>query len=186
MTGKTQKVADNRPLPPAEVRVWVAGAARTKGSLRGELTPGVTSTGARRIRMVESVKGSSAWRAATVQAVMAALGGVASPSGPRLPCRPWSVAVEVGLCVWLPRPATSRADSWPTSQRTGDVDKLQRNVGDALVDVGLLADDSLIVSWLAPTKLWAPSPLQAGALILVRPAPTEPSAPEWTRVDTRM
>jgi hypothetical protein len=64
------------------------------------------------------------------------------------------------------------------------VDKLQRNVGDALVDVGLIADDSLIVAWRA-AKLWAPDPLQAGALILVRPVLAEPRAPEWTTVDIR-
>lgn len=168
---------DVRPDPPAEVRVWVAGAARTKGSLSAQIAPGVTSTGRRRVRMVESVQGSGAWRAATVQAVMAALGGSPSPEGPRLPYRPWSGPVKVGLCVWLPRPRTSPAAGWPTSQRTGDVDKLQRNIGDALVDVGLLADDSLIVSWQA-VKLWAPSPLHAGALILVRPA-GEPVPPSW-------
>jgi len=174
---------DPRPLPPLEVRCWVAGSAKTKGSLTAQLIPGHTAAGGRRVRMVESVAGSSAWRAATVQAVMAVLGGAPSPDGPRLPCRPWAQPVEVGLCVWLPRPRTAVAGGWPTSQRTGDVDKLQRNVGDALVDVGLIADDSLIVRWLDATKLWAPDPLQAGALILVRPAPDEPRAPEWTTVD---
>lgn len=170
-------VTDPRPLPPFEVRCWVAGAAKTKGSLRAELAPGRTAAGGRRVRMVESVAGSSAWRAATAQAVMAVLGGAPTPDGPRLPCRPWTQAVEVGLCAWLPRPRTSPADGWPLSAKTGDVDKLQRNVGDALQDVGLLADDSLIVSWSA-TKLWAPDPLQAGALILVRPA-GEPALPSW-------
>jgi hypothetical protein len=174
--------SDPRPNPPALVRVWVAGAAKTKGSLSAQVAPGVTASGRRRVRMVESVVGSGAWRAATVQAVMAALGGAPSPDGPRLPCRPWDRAVAVALCLWLPRPASVPADSWPTSRRTGDVDKLQRNIGDALVDVGLVADDSLIVTW-RETKLWAPSPMQAGALIVVQPA-GPPVAPEWTRVDT--
>lgn len=183
MSNKQSRVVDVRPNPPHEVRVWVAGAAKTKGSLSAQLAPGVTASGRRRVRMVESVRGSSEWRAVTAQAVMAALGGAPSPEGPRLPCKPWSRPVVAALCLWLPRPATSPADSWPTPQWTGDVDKLQRNVGDALVDVGLIADDSLIVSWRA-TKLWAPSPVQAGALIVVTPA-GPPVAPEWTRVDMR-
>jgi hypothetical protein len=79
---------DPRPNPPALAKVWVAGAAKTKGSLSAQVAPGVTASGRRRVRMVESVVGSGAWRAATVQAVMAALGGAPSPDGPRLPLRP--------------------------------------------------------------------------------------------------
>lgn len=169
---------DPRPLPPELVTVWVAGVARTKGSLEAQIAPGRTATGRRRVRMVESVRGSKDWRADVVRAVMSALGGVPSLTGPRLPCRPWTCAVEVRLCVWLPRPAVARDAPWPVSQRTGDVDKLQRNIGDALVDVGLIDDDSLIVRWGDPTKFWAPDAARTGALIQIAPA-GDPVLPDW-------
>ena len=50
----------------------------------------------------------------------------------------------------------SHETSFPTALDLGDTDKLQRNVGDALQDAKLIADDSLIVKWLDPQKLWAP------------------------------
>lgn len=47
------------------------------------------------------------------------------------------------------------APAFPTSRLTGDLDKLQRAVGDALTGVALL-DDSQIVQWIA-TKEYGPS-----------------------------
>ena len=39
-----------------------------------------------------------------------------------------------------------------------DLDKLQRALGDALTQAGVLRDDALIASW-APVKLYGPTPL---------------------------
>ncbi len=50
----------------------------------------------------------------------------------------------------------SHQTPFPTAHDLGDTDKLCRNVGDALQDAKLIADDSLIVTWLDPKKLWAP------------------------------
>jgi len=41
-----------------------------------------------------------------------------------------------------------------------DLDKLQRALGDALTQAGVLRDDALIASW-APVKLYGPTPLTA-------------------------
>ncbi len=45
---------------------------------------------------------------------------------------------------------------FPTEHKIGDLDKMCRNVGDALQDAKLIADDSLIVDWSGSQKLWAP------------------------------
>lgn len=140
--------------------VWVGGRARTKGSMRHQ--------GAG--RMVEQVKGSSAWRAQVVETVVRTLGGSFGPSGPsgwwEAACGP----VAASLTVYLPRPASLRQASaglrwdWPISIYDGDLDKLERNVGDALTDTGVIKDDSQIVHWSA-WKLWAPEVDQVGALV---------------------
>lgn len=48
---------------------------------------------------------------------------------------------------------------------TPDLDKLQRGVGDALTDAGVLKDDSRIIAWPAdPAKVYGPSP---GVIVVV-------------------
>ena len=46
-----------------------------------------------------------------------------------------------------------QAPAYPVGRGCGDLDKLQRAVGDALVDVSVLTDDSQIVRWRA-VKAW--------------------------------
>lgn len=41
------------------------------------------------------------------------------------------------------------APHFPTGRGYGDTDKLQRSIGDALVDVAVIKDDSQIVHWVA-------------------------------------
>lgn len=45
------------------------------------------------------------------------------------------------------------APAYPTSRGCGDLDKLQRALGDALVDVSVLRDDDQIVRWRS-AKAW--------------------------------
>ena len=59
------------------------------------------------------------------------------------------------------------APAYPTSRGCGDLDKLQRAVGDALVDVSVLADDDQIVCWRS-SKQWRPQP---GAVVEVTDLP---------------
>lgn len=68
-----------------------------------------------------------------------------------------AVALQVGQCLpdgepayveidfYLPRPKTAPDRVWPHVHSSGDVDKLTRAVLDALVNSGVLVDDSLVV-----------------------------------------
>lgn len=118
-------------LPDPDLRIFVPGGAKTKGS-QTWMGPG---------RVVQSVEGSTAW------AIMVA---------------------EVARQAWAGRPALTGA-LWsslafvlpgdPIAPRAGDLDKLIRNVWDALQPcgskcpgagckkhAGVIADDVLIVS----------------------------------------
>lgn len=144
------------------LRVWVPGRARTKGSLRRQGR-----------RMVEQVAGSKGWREQVAETVLRTCGATPGPQGFTRWWEPVRGPVVASLTVWLPRPASLRAETvgprwdWPISIYDGDLDKLQRNIGDALTDTGVIADDSLIVGWSA-WKLWAPTATGAGALIELR------------------
>lgn len=160
-------VPGGRQPVPLPVRLWVAGRARTKGSLKvvGRRANGSAVLG-------EQVAGSKAWRSAVVETAVRTLGGRFGPGGPVLPFEALDGPVLAVLWVRLPRPAR-RSDAaaypFPIEITDGDLDKLQRNVGDALVDAGVLKDDKLIVEWRA-RKDFAAHPLEAGALIELHPA----------------
>lgn len=155
-------LAVNPPAPTVlPLRVWVPGRARTKGSLRPQGR-----------RLVEQVARSKDWRQQVAETVLRTYGAVPGPTGFTRWWQPASGPVVASLTVWLPRPAALRADAgprwdWPISIYDGDLDKLQRNIGDALTDTGVIADDSLIVGWTA-WKLWAATATGAGALIELR------------------
>lgn len=146
--------------PPLPLRVWVPGRARTKGSLEPF---GRRANGS--IKLRESVKGSSDWRATMAEAIVRQLGGRFEPGGPVMTWTPYLEAVRVVLWVRLPRPA-HRTEPYPIRQRDGDEDKYQRNAGDALEDVQVIKNDAQIVEWWA-RKDWSETPETAGVLIEV-------------------
>ncbi len=154
-------------LPSAlPLRVWVAGRARTKGSLRWEGR-----------RAVEQVAGSSAWRQQVAETILRQLGAQMAPGGPVAHWRPEGGPVAVRVIIWLPRPA--RVPPWvvyASERNRNDLDKLQRNLGDALSDTQVIVDDGVIVHW-DTWKLWAPQPGAIGVDIEVR-AVTEGSGHE--------
>jgi hypothetical protein len=128
------------------VDVWVPGAAKTKGSMR--LRNGATGA------MTESVAGSSAWRALMAQAVR---DDIARRCPDRTGAYPYTGAVLVVATFYLAPPEgwVSRflaAAIWPVWPRAGDVDKLARNVLDALgskaknpkYNGGAITDDNLV------------------------------------------
>lgn len=131
------------------VETFVAGAPKTKGSMEVRNR----ATGA----MKESVAGSSNWRALMAAAVkddIARRHG-ANPMAPVV--LPWSGAVAVTVVAYLPPPAgwVTRflgVVTWPTWERAGDLDKLVRNVLDALgsksrnpkMNGGAIVDDNLV------------------------------------------
>ena len=97
------------------ITVWVPGAPKTKGSM--------TWQRGGRGRAVQSVQGSEEWAWAVTQAVQTWRGdhGLAGP-------------VFVRATFWLPVPDVTVA-------QVGDLDKLLRNVLDALTKAGAYGDD---------------------------------------------
>jgi len=93
-------------------------------------------------RFVEASKKLKPWRAAVADAVFR----VWAQDGSRV----FDTPVVVYATFYIPRPKSVRRllPSVPP-----DLDKLQRSLGDALsVDAGVLADDSLIVKWVAEKR----------------------------------
>lgn len=108
----------------------VHGQPKPKGSMRH----------VGRGRMVEQVEGSRPWREAVKYAALdavRALGSVTPFDGP--------LQVEVFLSVIKPQSAPKTRRTWPVTRSSGDVDKHGRNVLDALVDAGVLRDDSTVI-----------------------------------------
>ena len=61
----------------------------------------------------------------------------------------------------------------PHGRGVGDLDKHQRALGDALVDAGVLPDDSLITTWRAAKRWCAPDAAMQtpGAVVEITPEP---------------
>ncbi len=155
------------------VETFVAGTAKTKGSMEVRNK----ATGA----MKESVIGSSQWRALMAAAVrddIARRGaGRVAANLPVLPM-PYPAAVAVTLTFYLSPPAgwVARflaAFVWPIWERAGDLDKLVRNVLDALgsksknprMNSGAIVDDNLVCRIIAEKR--TAEGLRAGVAIKV-------------------
>jgi Holliday junction resolvase RusA-like endonuclease len=127
------------------LRAWVPGPPKTKGSMEAQ-------HGGR--RMVQSVEGSEEWALKITRAVQQLL--ATEPT-------PYRGAVMVTLAFWLPV-----ADA--AAGRCGDVDKLERNVLDALTEAGVYGDDVQVThspSFKYPVG--AGGVLQPGVLIVAEP-----------------
>ncbi|RLU79261.1 hypothetical protein CTZ27_37085 [Streptomyces griseocarneus] len=91
-------------------------------------------------RLIEQSRRVAPWRAAVEAAARSAATehGLDGPlDGP--------LSVEVTFTVRKPASAPKRRRSWPITRDSGDLDKLQRAVFDALTVAGVIADDSRIV-----------------------------------------
>ncbi len=130
---------------------------KPKGSLNGRCLRDRKHTVVYR----EQVDGSKGYRTAVRNACIKEMRRIES-------FEPFPYAVHVRATFYLAKSyvikAGKRTDAfWPSHETplpiahdTGDTDKLCRNVGDALKDAKLIADDSIITKWLDPQKLWAP------------------------------
>lgn len=130
------------------VRVRVPGKARTKGSMvamQKRVVIDGQSLGVGRARLKESTAYSKEWRAEVAWLVRQYIRSA----------RPYEGAVRVSIMSFLPQPKSNR-DPHPTAMRTGDVDKIARNVLDALTDSGAIKDDSQVVA-VHSMKAWAAS-----------------------------
>lgn len=148
-------------LPQVLLRTYVPGRPRSKGSLKIWCTRGRDH----KVRVEEQVAESSKWRkrvAANVQhdAILA--------YGPK-PLK-LEIPLELRVVYFFRREDEDQPQlPRPTAMTVGDLDKLDRNIGDALTSSGLIKDDKYIVRIMSE-KRWG---TQAGAQILLMQVPEE-------------
>lgn len=121
------------------LRFHVAATPRPKGSLTGESPRGTT-----RVRMVESVDPEGVFRTAVARAAYIYVTG-------RLPdATSYKFMPKVGTPITGPLMSAMRftlprargGKLWAPTEGGRDVEKLVRNVHDALMDIGLIVDDA--------------------------------------------
>jgi hypothetical protein len=142
----------------------VDGKPRPKGSMK--------CLGGRSHNMVEQVEGSKPWKLHMIRTIRHTFGIEPVRQGARVvgflrggsPWEPWAGAVDVqARFTFMPELSRdarkagevlpSHDTPWPIADDIGDTDKLCRNLGDALEQAGLIANDRNIVRWNA-MKRW--------------------------------
>lgn len=139
------------------VRFFVPGRARTKGSLRPELSRG--KGGRMVVRLIESGEGAVPWKNRMIKTIREVKGIAPVKAGNKVTGfdpEPYAGAVEIE-CLFR----FERNESWPshdtphpTSIDIGDWDKLLRNLLDAFTQSGLIKDDSLVIGSAGTYKRW--------------------------------
>jgi Holliday junction resolvase RusA-like endonuclease len=141
---------------------WIEGKPRPKGSLK----PNVHRR--RNGRMAVTLHDdpdSEAWKLKMIAGIReqckitpVIVGRVITGFDPA----PYPGPVQVYAAFYFERrqsvnggPLPTHATDWPMADDIGDTDKLQRNLGDALEQSGLIANDRNIIRWRNPIKLWA-------------------------------
>lgn len=115
--------------PPPPLTITVAGTPAPQGSKR-HVGKGV---------LIESSKKVKPWREAVKFAALEAMkGGWAPLEGP--------VAVRVAFGFLKPKSAPKKRETSPITRSSGDIDKLLRATLDALVDAGVMRDDSQVIN----------------------------------------
>lgn len=104
-------------------------------------------------RMAESSKKLKPWRDEVIRVARS-----------NAPDKPLDWPVRVSVTFWILRPNKPKFKDYPATPF--DLDKLQRAVGDALQQSGLLKDDSRIVTWNAKKRFTDDTP---GASITIEP-----------------
>ena len=123
--------------------IWIPGRPRTKGSLK------VITPRGQRPRLIEDHKHSKPWRVRMTNAIRDADTSFAEPyAGP----------VAVGATFVFERHgATAKTLAYPTLNAgvnaCGDLDKLLRNLLDALQDAAVIVDDAQVCS-VGTSKSW--------------------------------
>lgn len=152
-------------------RVFLAGRARTKGSL----APKITRNGRGQMKVVQQdTPQSTAWKQSMVKQLRELVGiEVARVAGAvmRIDAEPYAGPVEVHRFFrFAPAPGwPSHETEWPVAVDIGDVDKLTRNLLDALQQAGVIADDRNVIGG-AELKRWCKPGEEPGVEILVRAA----------------
>lgn len=155
-----EEVAAARPTPILDV--FVAGTPKPKGSLR-HVGKG---------RMVEQLAGSPTWRGTVREVAHGAARCCADPTCGHLKAGyPNTGGVEVRAVLFFAKPksAPKTRDILPVTRSTGDIDKHARNLLDALVDAGVLRDDSQVID-LTVSKRYCRDGETPGARIVITSA----------------
>ena len=145
--------------------LFVPGHPRSKGSMKC-----IGARGKAKHVLQEQVTLSKPWRErmqrAIVQEVRRGGAGVGAAA------LPWTGPVRVRIGFYFDRPETGVGVSMPFPvidagvNAVGDLDKLTRNVLDALQGSGLIKNDCLVVGIVAE-KRWVPNGLGPGVQITV-------------------
>lgn len=156
-------------LPPVLMQAWVPGRPRSKGSMKAWCTRGAQH----KIRMEEQVADSGAWRK-KVAALVQRLGRERYGRDLKL-----EMPVELRVVYFFRREDEDMpTEPRPTAITVGDLDKLDRNIGDALTSSGLIRDDKFIVRIMSE-KRWGP---QAGAQVTLLQIPDEELTRTWEAI----
>lgn len=137
-------------------QTFIPGVPKPQGSK----SAGVGRSGKAFLR--EDNKGTKPWRKRMVEQLQGDDGK---------PLIVFDSAVWVRLRFVFVRPKSHPLMSLPTSKRLGDVDKLTRNVLDALTQAGVIADDKFVVKLRECEKVYGPNP---GVHIEIGPAVPNP------------
>lgn len=142
--------------------LWVPGRPRSKGSMK--------CLGGKSHNMVEQVSESKPWRQKMQRAIVREISvRMSRPGHDAAAWRPIEAPLSVRLVFVYERPKTGMGTSlpYPTlaagANAAGDIDKLSRNVLDALQGAGLIKDDAQVVE-LRARKGWGE---RAGVLMQV-------------------
>jgi hypothetical protein len=150
--------------------IWqfeVAGKPRPKGSMKC-----LGGAPGKRHVMREEVEQSTPWKLHMIREIRAAFGIIPEKRGNVIvgwgKWIPYTGAVSVSavFSFWPEVGWESHSGGWPDAADIGDLDKLCRNLGDALEQSGLLANDRSIVHWDA-WKRWCPEGEGPGVAVLV-------------------
>lgn len=141
------------------------GKPRPKGSLKC-----LGGGRGRPHNMIESVQGAVPWKLAMIRTIRHDFGISPIKTGQRVigwtrlgePWEPLGAVFVRARFMFVPERGVggevlpSHAGAWPDADDIGDLDKLCRNLGDALEQSGLIRNDRAIVGWDA-LKLWTPA-----------------------------
>lgn len=142
-------------------QTFIPGVPKPQGSK----TSGVNQrTGKTFVR--EDNKGTKPWRKRMVEQLQDDRGR---------PLHRFDSAVWVSLRFVFLRPRSHDANSLPTSKLLGDVDKLTRNVLDALTQARVITDDKYVIELRSVQKIYGPTP---GVFIEIGSAHPNPFAAE--------
>ena len=129
------------PQPGAVIlRTFIPGNPKTKGSLKPY--PTRKRNGTVICILKEQVIGSENWKNVMIEHFSAIIQDPTKFDRSLL-C-PFDGACELEARFMLPRPPSVKT-KYPTSQFDGDLDKLMRNLGDALEQSGVLNNDARLV-----------------------------------------